>query len=118
MKEKLTINPAIWLHREGAHVSYLLRASDGKRCCLGIYLQDNCGISPDLLQGQGSPRQLPKSIRETLPDWLSCLSDNNTPLVERLMAANDIPTTGERVARLDISSLFAEVGVEVEFTEE
>ena len=119
MKEKLIIPVSGWLHREGSSDSFLLRKADGKRCCLGIYLQDNCGVSPDLLQGQSSPQQLPGDIIEKLPAWLSYPSDDNFEFLERVMVVNDtLAIPSERDTRLAISSFFAEVGVEVEFTEE
>ena len=117
MKEKLIIPVSGWLHSEGASDSFLLRTKDGKRCCLGIYLQDNYGISPAHLQGRSSPSQLPEAIKENLPAWLFC-SSTDSDLVERLMVANDTPTIpSERGVRLAIASFFAEVGVAVEFTE-
>ena len=117
-REKLTINTATWLHREGGGTSSLFRATDGKRCCLGFYLQDNCGVSPAQLQGFSSPDMLPASLRRTLPAWLIMSgSDYNTPLVEKLMTANDERESLEEATREAIRELFAQVNIDVKYVD-
>lgn len=113
MREKLIINTKTWLHREGGGVSILLRKGDGQRCCLGIYLQDNCGVSPDVLRGISSPDLLPVSLRDTLPDWLMGRDRFNTVITEDLMSANDRTDSTEADVREEIRRLFAKVEVEV-----
>lgn len=53
MKE-FVIDRSKWLRGEGPAESYLLRASDGRMCCLGIYLEA-CGVSPTDLRSKKSP---------------------------------------------------------------
>lgn len=43
---KLQIPRDIWLRGEGTDESYLLRTSDRKMCCVGIYLKE-CGVSEE-----------------------------------------------------------------------
>ena len=121
MKEKLIINVNTWLHREGAGVSSLLRTKDGKRCCLGIYLQDNCGISPSHLRGVSSP-DLTRVPLDTLPPWLLERREEdqafNSPLVEKLMSVNDERESLEEATRAEIKQLFAQANIDVEYVEE
>lgn len=118
--EKLTIHVKNWLHREGrgSVTSCLLRPEDGKRCCLGIYLEDNCGVSPDVLCDIATPDMLPHDILGRLPKWL-LIHRNNTRLAEALMSANDqVEERDEAETRALVQKLFAEADVEVEFIEE
>ena len=119
-REKLFINPATWLHREGGAKSFLLRASDGKQCCLGIYLQDNCGVNPDVLLGVSSPDLLPDGLAGTLPDWLARepIGHLNSDLVGELMDENDRVDSSEASVRKGITRLFAQADIEVEFVSE
>ena len=113
-REKLIINTKMWLHREGAAPSLLLRTLDGKRCCLGIYLQDNCGVSPDFLRGVLSPGLLPESV--ALPDWM-IIEDINFTLVEKMMTVNDDANLTEEEVRAQIMQLFAEADIDVEYVD-
>jgi hypothetical protein len=116
--EKLIIPVANWLHREGGAASALLRPEDGKRCCLGIYLEDNCGISPVFLSNTAAPDLLPDPILAKLPRWLT-IHRNNTALAEALMSANDDEDDegDEETTRENVRALFATADIEVEFCE-
>ncbi len=51
---KFTIDRKTWLRGEGSLCSFLLRAEDGKQCCLGFYLK-SCGVPSDEILGFRSP---------------------------------------------------------------
>lgn len=115
--EKLIIDPSTWIRREGGAHSFLLRKGDGKRCCLGIYLQDNCGVSPDVLRGLAAPEYIDASLRSLLPRWL--VSHNkSTRLAEKMMSVNDDDGLTEDEVRAEIQQLFSQVDIDVEFTKE
>ena len=46
-----TLPRSIWARGEGSIKSYLLRAADGKMCCVGVYLEA-CGVSRESLKGE------------------------------------------------------------------
>lgn len=50
MPKQLVIDRSIWLHGEGVEDSMLLRPSDGKMCCIGIYLHTVCGVPKEELR--------------------------------------------------------------------
>lgn len=65
--KKLTIDRKVWLRGEGE--GELLRASDGKMCCLGIYLKA-CGKAPRTLLGKAMPSELSKRVLPEEALWL------------------------------------------------
>lgn len=118
-REKLIIPTASWLHREGGGSSYLLREKDGKRCCLGIYLEDNCGVSPDMLRGGvSSPVLLNRATLETLPTWLVRRGCNMSIAEEMMQVNDDDSPSNEDQVRGEIKRLFAKVDIEVVFVDE
>lgn len=46
---KFVLDVPRWLHGEGTRKSFLHRASDDKQCCVGLYLEDVCGIARETL---------------------------------------------------------------------
>lgn len=117
---RLEIDRATWLHGEGAAHSYLLRASDGKMCCLG-FLGRACWIRPRYLEGKKAPDRVGKTrvlrrrwTKGILSEW-----DTNTNLVEQLMKLNDERRTSyltEKKRERMLASLFEEIGIEAVFT--
>lgn len=115
MKEikKFTIDRKIWLRGEGTDKSKLLRSSDGKMCCLGIYLK-KCGVKPTLLNNLASPRQ----VGIPIPNWLLNTRGENSMLVDSLMEENDRELVTEKMMNLkerEIRGLFKEAGIKVTF---
>lgn len=103
MVTTLTIDRAAWLRGEGGILSFLLRPSDGKMCCLGFYAEA-CGMADKDLNGV---KILPFSMTKEFP-----VKDASV-IVDALYAANDddSPQREER-----ITSLFAKLRVVVRFT--
>lgn len=132
--EKLVIDRQIWLRGEGEEASFLLRKTDGKMCCLGIYLLQR-GVEPEHLMGVATPDDLLDHHIEDhpkFPDWMVIEGNRNSqlinsPITNRLMSINDATIALERdqdgmpepnpaaVDEARLAATFAEVGVEVEF---
>jgi len=114
---KLTIDRKVWLRGEGGAASKLLRANDGKRCCVGIYLVA-LGVTDELLtevsvaHGTGSLRRF---VADHTP-WLA-----NTHVTDAsadanyLYSRNDDRGIEESYRERNIAAIFAKHGVEVEF---
>jgi hypothetical protein len=104
---KQRINRHTWLRGEGSLLSYLLRPSDQRRCCLGQALGD-AGMVDDDLNGNKSPAELDVVPKQW--QWLV-----HSAAASLLMRINDNIelTPGQREAQL--TKVFAENGVEVEF---
>lgn len=115
---KFTISRSEWLRGEGiGDTSRLLRPSDSKRCCLGIYARE-VGLSDELTCDVESPAGRGRLIGKW-PEKASWLFEGggNSRLAFRLMEDNDRAdlTEGQREAR--IKAEFAEAGIEVEFVD-
>lgn len=134
MRRKLVIDRSIWLRGEGNEDSYLLRNTDNKMCCLGIYLEA-CGVSRERLGGIPTPSEL-ANLDVEVPkeaEWLVNKKPNptpsqrweGTPWAHRLMEENDdvlprnapkdIKKQNEHRREANIAQLFRANGVEVEF---
>lgn len=50
----ITIERSKWLRGEGGNASSLLRAEDGKMCCLG-FAALKCGLKPEWIEGKATP---------------------------------------------------------------
>jgi len=107
---KLTIDRAIWLRGEGFYISALLRGSDAKMCCVGIYLEA-CGVSRDVLVDvhvAEDVKDLPEEAR-----WLRKYRDKDGA---GLYETNDSTDYQDEHVREDrIAAAFARNGVEVEY---
>lgn len=118
---KLTIERAKWLRGEGSAKSQLLRAYDGKMCCLG-FLAIALGYTRSEILGLTSPADLACELHRVPAGmgWLINTGDDgegfddSTPSAA-LMGFNDDrhATEGEREAA--IKAEFANQGIEVEF---
>jgi hypothetical protein len=117
---KLTIDRNVWLRGEGPVASELLRASDGKRCCVGIYLTA-LGVSDDRIRGKGIVGMLEAETRASVPGWLSearssSLASTGVPSdVTCLYDTNDFDTATAADRERIIAEIFAKHDVEVEF---
>lgn len=121
---KLIIDRAKWLRGEGSEDSYLVRASDGKMCCLGFYGQA-CGLDIEAMRDVPSPAEVPDVIAMAWKEgrWLfDDLYKFTSASCSNLMEANDVVCSDfeeieevERQREAEIVSLFAFHSVEVEF---
>jgi hypothetical protein len=124
---KLIIDRSKWLRGEGSAKSKLLRASDGKMCCLGQFGLA-CGFTPDDLVDIASPDDsngLGKTWKDKgnasflfRNDGGNSLYVNRTDVCCTLMEKNDdyasdYYTEAERESR--IAAIFAANGVTVTF---
>ncbi len=104
---KLVIDRSKWLR--GDRDSYLLRPSDQKMCCVGMYLAQ-CGVPLDDLRWKVTAEDvLPLPVTT---QWLVA-TDNDLAVV--LYGVNDDRTLTEEDREVGIASEFAKVGVQVEF---
>jgi hypothetical protein len=111
---KLTIDRNTWLRGEGSVVSRLLRKDDGKKCCLGFYM-NACGVSDSKIEDVRLPSEL-----DDIPSEAAWLVEKNiknlgmaSPIAFNLMLYNDAFSQFGREE--EITKIFKEAGVEVEF---
>lgn len=125
--EKLIIDRQRWLRGEGPSKSCLLRAEDGKMCCLGFDLLRR-GFTAEQITNVAGPESLGVEV-PGLTHSFSVEGIIRTQTCEELMAFNDAAAKGmedevegheeivadeaEREAK--IVALYAGIGVEVEF---
>jgi hypothetical protein len=113
-----TIDRAKWLHGEGEISSFLLRASDGKQCCLGFYLE-SCGIPRDKLENRASPGNITFFGGVQIPEWLLNIGTLlHSKEAFALMVENDDVVTPDFHRETAIIAGFARVGITVTFTGE
>jgi hypothetical protein len=115
----LKIRRSEWLHGEGSSRSKLYRTSDGKKCCLGIYLEA-CGLPLMDMANLSVPSQvapLPVEAAWLLGDAISqhpsATIDSNVSL--NLTYANDDQRLSEPSREQRITELFRNHDVEVTF---
>jgi hypothetical protein len=117
---KQRINRHTWLRGEGSLVSYLLRPSDQRRCCLGQALGD-AGMTDDELRGIKSPAELRKTGIVVPEQWKWLLSSPSPTMRahseegSKLMSINDNEELTPEQREAQLTKVFAESGVEVEF---
>jgi hypothetical protein len=112
---KFTIDRSKWLRGEDAKDgldSYLLRPSDGKQCCVGIYLSA-IGFLDDELHGRTEDTELRHHFSEEsdhqVPHWLCAESE--------VYGINDSSALSEPERERRIAERFAAGGVTVEFVD-
>ncbi len=115
---RLTIDRSIWLRGADAddgRNSFLLRPSDGKRCCVGIYLSA-LGIPDELLSGESEDGGVRVPVEDDeyetrrhdlVPNWLADECE--------VYRVNDDPKLPESEREAFIAQRFAENGVDVTF---
>ena len=117
---KLVIDRNTWLRGEGSAGSKLLRSRDGKQCCLG-FLACELGSSQDDIGDKANPSQVPsvKWLPGMLHECDQCTPGSHvkdSDLTSTLININDsMMYASESQREADLSSAFAELGVEVEF---
>lgn len=118
MAEKLVIDRTRWLRGESQGV--LLRARDGKMCCLGFEAIRR-GCTEDEIAGVTTPAYLSKDNPHIkLFTDLSLVDERGLPyddnaLCESLTATNDAGDLSDAARESRITELFAEIDIEVEF---
>ena len=114
---KVTIDRSKWLRGE-ENKSYLLRATDGKMCCLG-FLGLACGLTEDEIRDCIAPAKtrkyykFPAELLRQTEDGLwvdSIFSD-------LLMDINDREGYSEEEREAELTQLFKLIGIELEFTD-
>jgi len=115
--KKLTIKRSEWLHGEGPGASYLLRPTDGKKCCLGILATD-CGATDEQILDKKSPADC-RNIK-----WVdgllqgqesNDLSDQITNTCVNIMSWNDALCIYESRREEILTKYFQLIDIEVEF---
>ncbi|SRR6266478_5030960 len=121
---KLIIDRKIWLRGEGSAVSYLLRRSDGKQCCVGI-LCEALGASKKDLEGIKGSQKL---VGFNLPAWLKPSDVNfGTSEIDDIFKAYEINDASapanveiaafEALREAKVTALFAKHDIQVEFVD-
>lgn len=116
-RQKLVIDREIWL-RGDDESSMLFNSSDGRSCCVGIYLED-CGVPDDVMDGIPDVAQLVAHVGdEILPKRAAWLLDEEGKDVAAkidLYLHNDSDEIGEGEREEMVAERFAEYGVDVSF---
>lgn len=107
--KKLVIDRSRWLRGERHQPSKLLRAKDGKMCCLGFF-GVACGVPQELLLEYAGPYSSSKD-GGIWPEWCS------SGRCGRLYGPNDRKDLSDAARESEIARIFAEHGVEVVFTD-
>ena len=113
--KKLTIYRPEWLHGEGAK-SCLLRSSDNKSCCIGIWARQLLGFTDKQLANLKTMETLSCTgdhIRIRIPEWVF---GNYGATVGKFYYYNDTQSISEEHREAMLTELFAAHGIEVEFT--
>lgn len=113
---KLVIDRKRWIR--GEELSFLLRPTDERMCCLGFYGLA-CGVPKASLRVQANPRFAAGFSEVEQAGWLF----KNGPLYGyshsndaiRLMKINDAEDIADTDRETQIAAIFAKHGVEVEF---
>lgn len=103
---------------DGVGLSRLL-THDGRRCCLGFYLEA-CGVADEALVGESEPNDVARHAVESnaslVPDWLLDDILNDSADACALMTHNDNERLSEEVREWRVTETFGRHGVTVEFT--
>jgi hypothetical protein len=108
--DKLTINRTEWLRGEGSMYSYLRRASDQKKCCIGILL---CAL--DVKEETLLSKHAVQDLFIKLPAEQNWLNDRSK--MESFYRQNDNTTITEEEREVRLTDLFAEQGIVVTFVD-
>ena len=115
---KLTIDRLEWLRGEGPLRSKLLRDSDGKRCCVGIYAQA-LGVPDEKILDCAWPNRMGEDILIWDSETWWCAEEapwlHNECAAPGLANINDDPELNEVTREQLITGRFAEHDVEVTF---
>lgn len=137
--KKVTVDRSKWLRGEGPMDSFLLRATDGKMCCLGFVLQQAYGKTDDeLLQfkapsctrrsrpdgtrederlerpGRGTPLNSPDGYEE-IQAIANAMEVNDLRAKDFAITPHAMWVTDEESRERRLIELLATVGIELEF---
>jgi len=116
--KSFTIKRSVWLRGERAQPSFLLRESDGKQCCIGIYLEA-CGIPRNDKVNKRSATSL-ADLGVQVPRWLvGPIGIDTAPsfAARVLMQINDETNVDLADREREVTAGFADVGITVTFEE-
>jgi len=111
MVTEFVISRKEWLRGEGMRNSALLRKSDGKRCCVGIFARA-CG-APD---ASIIDRVWPRRWDRWAPEWLF-QEEEFFESYDSLAAVNDKTDLPDAERERVIAAMFAAQGITVTFTD-
>lgn len=115
--KEFTVKRSNWYRGLGSENSRLLN-SEGKMCCLGFYSLA-CGFKKQEIDDIESPLNILENY--TSKDWKTCLLNRssiapvNTFLSMELMKINDQYFTSDKIREDEITRLFKQVGIKVNF---
>jgi len=113
---KLEINRGEWLRGDKDN-SYLLRSSDGLRCCLGI-LGRALSIPDSDMEDEGEPWRGSGDTEPVWPDWLATPVNWVTLTDEqRVIRINDDPAISDEWREKELTTIFARHDVELAFVD-
>ena len=115
--KKFTITRSNWLCGEGGRVSFLLRSSDGKKCCLGQYATA-CGIPDKNIINIQTPLAYDDFAPVVDGDapLRELASEENEYIISQIMAINDGLHFGP-VREDRLIEEFKRLGIEVDFVD-
>lgn len=118
--EKLVIDRRKWLRGEGTTgKSKLLRTTDSKMCCVGIYLESVCKVPRKRLRNLSSAQDVTAAYSERakapVPEWLVDEDGEHNRIAMQLYDKNDVEGTPDRTREKAIKRLFAQHKVAVTF---
>lgn len=107
---KFTIIRDKWYRGQGGEKSKL-RMPDGQQCCLGFFAEA-CGVEHFVVWGLSLPAAYPNELaeRDKLPDNMLSLASTFD-----FVATNDDPELGAVERERELTRMFADKGIEVEF---
>lgn len=115
---KFTIDRSKWIRGKDRGMSYLLRPADGKRCCVGFYLQA-CGLTDEQLSNRCYADSYDQNLRkDDLPagtEWLHISRSKEGG--DSVYYVNDDMELTETEREERIAARFAREGHEVEFVD-
>lgn len=118
---KLVIKESEWMHGRGQGWLFAY----GQKCCLGFFGEQFCGLSDAQMEAVGLPCS-PKVIEAPWPEWLvnrgfaeeydgTGLAKGLTTAGLALAELNDEPDIDDDFRKAEITRIFKENGVDVEF---
>ena len=114
---KFTVKRSEWLRGEGSGNSYLIRKSDGKKCCIG-FVGQQCGISDKTLTGRQDIASFKKSeTNNWLPEaslWPAWMKSGD---IAAAYEANDDKNSSDRIREAELRGIFVAHGDEIEFVD-
>lgn len=117
---KLTIDRNTWLRGTGSANSYLLRKSDGRKCCLG-FLACSLGASQDQIENIAAPNftnyklNWPHGLVTSTQDYIGVDNYPNNYIGNVLMLINDNDKISDLERETQLINIFKQIGIEVEF---